>query len=67
MGTRAIDTQGRQRIDVRLDFRDPKTMRLIASERIDCAGWCFEVEALEGRRIDRVQAFPDAGAEDLAP
>ncbi len=36
-------------------------------ERIDCAGWCFEVNALEGRRIDRVLAFPDAQAVDLAP
>ena len=36
-------------------------------ERIDCAGWCFEVNALEGRRIDRVLAFPDAQAADLAP
>jgi len=36
-------------------------------ERIDCAGWCFEVAALEGRRIDRVLAYPDAGAADLAP
>jgi putative hemolysin len=36
-------------------------------ERIDCAGWCFEIAALEGRRIDRVLAFPDASATDLAP
>ncbi|MDM0084108.1 hemolysin family protein [Variovorax sp. J31P179] len=36
-------------------------------ERIDCAGWCFEVAALEGKRIDRVLAYPDAGAADLAP
>jgi len=36
-------------------------------ERIDCAGWCFEVTGLEGRRIDRVLAFPDATAADLAP
>ena len=36
-------------------------------ERIECAGWCFEVAALDGRRIDRVLAYPDAGAEDLAP
>lgn len=36
-------------------------------ERIDCAGWCFEVAELDGKRIDRVLAFPDADAEDLAP
>jgi len=36
-------------------------------ERIDCAGWCFEVAELDGRRIDRVLAYPDAGAADLAP
>jgi len=24
--------------------------------QISCAGWCFEVAALDGRRIDRVQA-----------
>jgi putative hemolysin len=28
-------------------------------EHIDCAGWCFEIVALEGRRIDRVLASPD--------
>ncbi|RZL65659.1 MAG: HlyC/CorC family transporter [Variovorax sp.] len=28
-------------------------------ERIECAGWHFEVMALEGRRIDRVRARPD--------
>ena len=32
-------------------------------ERVECAGWIFEVIALEGRRIDRVVAHPDAGAE----
>jgi len=26
------------------------------AERIDCAGWCFEVVDLDGRRIDKVQA-----------
>ncbi|MDM0074647.1 hemolysin family protein [Variovorax sp. J2P1-59] len=36
-------------------------------ERIDCAGWCFEVAGLDGKRIDRVLAYPDAGAADLAP
>jgi putative hemolysin len=25
-------------------------------EKVDCAGWCFEVVALEGRRIDQVRA-----------
>jgi putative hemolysin len=29
-------------------------------ERIDCAGWTFEVAALDGRRIDKVLASPDA-------
>jgi putative hemolysin len=38
-----------------------------AGERIECAGWCFEVVALDGRRIDRVLAYPDATADDLAP
>lgn len=32
-------------------------------ERIECAGWVFEVTALEGRRIDRVVAHPDTAAE----
>lgn len=36
-------------------------------ERMECAGWCFEVAALDGKRIDRVLAYPDAGADDLAP
>jgi putative hemolysin len=36
-------------------------------ERIDCAGWCFEVVALDGKRIDRVLAYPDGTADDLAP
>lgn len=36
-------------------------------ERIECAGWCFEVAALDGKRIDRVLAYPDASADDLAP
>ena len=31
-------------------------------EQIDCAGWCFEIVALEGRRIDRVLASPDPTA-----
>ncbi|MCY1563201.1 Transporter associated domain protein [compost metagenome] len=31
-------------------------------ERIECAGWCFEIVALEGRRIDRVLASPDTSA-----
>jgi putative hemolysin len=31
-------------------------------EQIDCAGWCFEIVALEGRRIDRVLASPDPAA-----
>jgi putative hemolysin len=26
------------------------------AERIDCAGWCFEVVDLDGRRIDKVLA-----------
>jgi putative hemolysin len=28
------------------------------AEKIECAGWVFEVQALEGRRIDRVKANP---------
>jgi putative hemolysin len=31
----------------------------VVGERIDCAGWTFEVEALDGRRIDKVLATPD--------
>jgi putative hemolysin len=31
-------------------------------ERIDCAGWRFEVAALDGKRIDRVLAFAQAQA-----
>jgi putative hemolysin len=27
-------------------------------ERIECAGWCFEVVDLDGRRIDKVLATP---------
>jgi len=28
-------------------------------EHIDCAGWTFEVAALDGRRIDKILARPD--------
>jgi len=35
-------------------------------ERIDCAGWRFEVKALDGKRIDRVLATADADASDGA-
>jgi putative hemolysin len=34
-------------------------------ERIECAGWRFEVVALDGRRIDRVVAFPDIEADTV--
>jgi len=40
---------------------------LEVGERMECAGWCFEVAALDGKRIDRVLAYPDASADDLAP
>ncbi|MDR0479636.1 MAG: hemolysin family protein [Burkholderiaceae bacterium] len=30
----------------------------IANERIVCAGWIFQIAALEGRRIDRILAVP---------
>ena len=33
----------------------------VVGERIECAGWVFEVVALDGRRIDRVVAH--AGTE----
>ena len=33
----------------------------VVGERIECAGWVFEVVALDGRRIDRVVAH--AGSE----
>ena len=32
-------------------------------ERIDCAGWQFEVLDLDGKRIDKVLASPSAGAD----
>ncbi len=32
-------------------------------ERIDCAGWCFEIVALDGKRIDRVLAFATEAAD----
>jgi putative hemolysin len=31
-----------------------------SGERIDCAGWQFEITALEGRRIDKVRAHRSA-------
>jgi putative hemolysin len=34
------------------------------SEQIECAGWQFEVIALEGRRVDKVLARPLADADD---
>jgi len=33
-------------------------------EQIECAGWQFEVVALEGRRVDKVLARPLAEADD---
>jgi putative hemolysin len=30
----------------------------VAGERIVCAGWIFQITALEGRRIDRILALP---------
>ena len=36
---------------------------LATGEHIDCAGWCFEIVALEGRRIDRVLASHDPAAQ----
>jgi putative hemolysin len=38
----------------------PKT-----GEVIDCAGWHFEIAALEGRRIDRVLATADKSASTM--
>ncbi|MBU1359858.1 MAG: hemolysin family protein [Gammaproteobacteria bacterium] len=35
-------------------------------EIIECAGWQFEVTALDGRRIDRIVARPDPAATDSA-
>ncbi len=36
-------------------------------ERVECAGWVFEVVDLDGRRIDKVLAMPDpAGAAQAA-
>ena len=32
----------------------------VVGERVECAGWTFEVMALDGRRIDRVLAQPGA-------
>jgi putative hemolysin len=31
---------------------------LKAGERVICAGWIFQIVALEGRRIDRILALP---------
>lgn len=36
----------------------------IVGERIECAGWTFEVTALEGRRIDRVVAHASTETDD---
>lgn len=36
----------------------------IVGERIECAGWTFEVKALEGRRIDRVVAHASTETDD---
>jgi putative hemolysin len=36
----------------------------IVGERIECAGWTFEVTALEGRRIDRVVAHASSESDD---
>lgn len=36
----------------------------IVGERIECAGWTFEVTALEGRRIDRVVAHASTESDD---
>lgn len=32
----------------------------VLGEKIECAGWLFEVTALDGRRIDKVEATPAA-------
>jgi len=32
----------------------------VVAERIECAGWVFEVVDLDGKRIDKVLAFPPA-------
>ncbi len=32
----------------------------VVAERIECAGWVFEVVDLDGKRIDKVLAFPTA-------
>ena len=39
---------------------------LRTGERVDCAGWCFEVIDLDGRRIDKVLAtrLPSADADE---
>ena len=38
----------------------------VVGERVECAGWTFEVVALDGRRIDRVLAHPGAEPEQSA-
>ncbi|RYF67692.1 MAG: HlyC/CorC family transporter, partial [Comamonadaceae bacterium] len=38
-----------------------------AGDKIECAGWEFEVVALEGRRIDRVVAVPMEGTAGHQP
>ena len=40
----------------------------VVGDRVDCAGWAFEVVSLEGRRIDKVLARPlPGGGEAPAP
>jgi putative hemolysin len=36
-------------------------------ERIECAGWTFEVTALDGRRIDRLLAHPGTESDQPVP
>jgi putative hemolysin len=33
----------------------------VTGEKIDCAGWCFEIVDLDGRRIDKVLVSRLAG------
>ncbi|MEY2801550.1 MAG: hypothetical protein RL513_1135 [Pseudomonadota bacterium] len=63
------------RLDIRVDLPDEDRGRYntlagllmavcghlpVVAERIECAGWVFEVVDLDGKRIDKVLAFPPA-------
>ncbi len=71
----AIVTELKARLDIRAELPDEDRGRYntlagllmavsghlpVVAERIECAGWVFEVVDLDGKRIDKVLAFPPA-------